>query len=260
MIETSWFTLRLAANRKFYLAILFLSAFVCLTPTSIYAQNKPLHFACSNFPPYIFENRERPGISLEIISAALAVTGRKANFQFYPWKRAFNLVENGKADALCGCSYRKTRETKFYFSDMLGVISQGIFRKQSIASSRISTLSDLGGLSVATIGGYALQKELEKKGIASTGVVDEMQLVKMLITSRIDSIYAYRDVVLFRLSRLGETENLDYSEISSQPHYACFSRTIANSKTVQEEFNKGLRYIRMTGQYDKIRAKYLSLH
>ncbi|MEP5699415.1 MAG: hypothetical protein ABJN43_12385, partial [Sneathiella sp.] len=112
----------------------------------------------------------------------------------------------------------------------------------------------------ATIGGYALQQELENNDIASTGVVDETQLVKMLLTSRIDSIYAYRDVILFRLSHLGETENLDYSEISSQPHYACFSRAIANSKTVQEDFNKGLRYIRMTGQYNKIRAKYLSLN
>jgi len=240
---------------------LFLCAFFLFLSSPAQANQKTtLNFACSHFPPYLVENNKRRGISIDLISAAFAATGKKTKFSFYPWKRAYQLVKDGKAHALCGCSYRPDREEIFLFSDMLGHVSQGVFRKSSKDNRPISILEDLDGLSVATIRGYALQRELEARNIPNTGVLDEKQLIKMLLSDRINSIYAYKDIILYNMALLGKTEPLDYSELSSQPQYLCFSRQIEGNAMALKAFNKGLRMIRLTGEYQTIRSRYLSLN
>ncbi len=248
------------SNAGLIFALVFSVLFLSL-PLSVQASQKsPLMFACSHFPPYLIENGDNQGINIDLISAAFAATGQKTEFNFYPWKRAYQLVKDGQAHSLCGCSYRPDREKIFLFSDMLGHISQGVFRKSASDNRLISKLEDLNGLSVATIRGYALQKELEARNIPNTGVLGEKQLVKMLLSERIDSIYAYKDVILYDMALLGKTEPLDYSELSSQPHYLCFSRQIAENALAVKAFNKGLRIIRLTGEYKAIRSRYLSLN
>lgn len=223
-------------------------------------QEAPVRFACSNFPPYNIATGSDRGISVDVISAAMRTAGISLKFDFFPWNRAYSLVRRGEYDALCGCSYRQEREGLFAFSDTLGNVSQGVFRLPDNSGKIVQSLSDLQTLNVATIRGYALQKELELAKVKTTPVDDEAQLIRMLISQHVNAIYAYRDTILYDLNRMSISKQLEYSEISSQPHYVCFSKVNPQFEFLQEKFNRGLRIIKMSGEYSRIRARYLSLN
>lgn len=229
--------------------------FIQLSTTTAFASDI-LNFSCGDFPPFTIKNKNIPGIDIEIITAALTSVGRTAEYKFYPFKRAYELVKNGQADSLCGCSYRPEREKHFVFSDLIGNLSQGIFLNSTYAGSPIKSLQDLNTLSVATVRGYALQKELNNAGIKNLGVLDDHQLLTMLLNKRIDAIYAYRDVVQYKQKMMNVAENLTYFEISTQPTYVCISRTIPNSESLERDISRGLRIIRENGTYQKIENKY----
>jgi len=223
-------------------------------------QAEPVRFACSNFPPYNIATGSDRGISVEVISAAMRTAGISPKFDFFPWNRAYSLVRRGEYQALCGCSYRPEREGLFAFSDTLGNVSQGVFRLPASNNKSVQTLSDLESQNVATIRGYALQKELELAKVTTTPVDDEGQLIRMLISKHVNAVYAYRDNILYHLNRMGISKQLEFSEISSQPHYVCFSKVNPEYEYLQEKFNKGLRIIKMSGKYTQIRSQYLSVN
>ncbi|MBL4739607.1 MAG: transporter substrate-binding domain-containing protein [Sneathiella sp.] len=198
------------------------------------AQNyEKIEVACGVFPPFKMDSKYTPGVDLEVISAALGAVGKVVNYSFYPYKRAYAFVKSGQIAALCGCSYRPEREKYFEFSDLVGTLSQGIFLKNSYAGPPIRTLQDLQKLSVATMRGYALQRELANLEIKNLGVLNDHQLLQMLLNKRIDAIYAYRGVIRYEQKKMNNNELLTYFEISSQPNYVCISKAAQNSKKLQ---------------------------
>ncbi|MEH6402972.1 MAG: transporter substrate-binding domain-containing protein [Sneathiella sp.] len=215
-----------------------------------------INIACGVFPPFKMEDTLSPGVDLEVISAAFGAIGKVANFSFYPYKRAYAFAKSGQVDALCGCSYRPEREEIFEFSDLLGTLSQGIFLNNSYTGPTVATLKNLQGMSVATVRGYALQKELERSGIKNVGVLDNHQLLQLLLNKRVDAIYAYRDVIRYEQQKLDASEKLTYFEISSQPNYVCVSKAVKNSEAIVKDINKGLRIIRGNGLYQQVQDKY----
>ena len=111
-------------------------------------------------------------------------------------------------------------------------------------------------MSVATVRGYTLQKELVRSDIKNLGVLDNRQLLQLLLNKRVDAIYAYRDVIRYEQQKLETSEKLSYFEISSQPNYVCVSKAVENSEAIVKDINKGLRIIRGNGLYQQIREKY----
>lgn len=241
-----------------YIPIYVFIALALLSNSAFSADDKIVNMACGTFPPYKINNAERPGIDVEVMKAAWSAVGKKSSFQFFPWKRAVILTTNGSVDGLCGCSYRPEREQKFRFSDIMGHHSQGIFIKTKNKEISIKSVADLNGLSIATVRGYAIQKELDASGIKNVGVLDHKQLVSMLLNDRVDAVYAYRDVFYYNLNKLNSSSQIRYFELNSQPYYVCISRAIPNSKDITTNLNQGLRIIRYTGEYLKIWRSYLA--
>ncbi|MBL4908038.1 MAG: amino acid ABC transporter substrate-binding protein [Sneathiella sp.] len=241
---------------KYFFASLIASVF--LLSFAHAEENRHLHMACGAFPPYKIDNQEKPGIDIELMQAAWSVTKWKADYEFYPWKRAVALSKSGEADGLCGCSYRVEREEDYRFSDVMGLHSQGVFVKNKAFNEPIRSIRDLQGKTVATVRGYAVQKELDALGINNTGVLDDKQLVSMLLNDRVDAIYAYRDVVLYALDKQDKVNQVVYHEISSQPYYVCISRAVPDSRQIVDDLNQGMRVIRQNGEYQRIWRSYLA--
>lgn len=242
-------------------SLVFLFFFIALSAPKNAHSDEPVQLACTNFPPFKIqsniENQPHSGIDLDVVSAAMAVTERTAQFAFYPWKRTVSMVEKGTADALCGCDYRPEREEKFIFSDMLGLHSQGIFVNANSSIRNVDTLDQLKGKTIATVRGYALEKALENyPTIKLMRANDDAQLLKLLLNGRVDAIYAYRDVIYYQQTLINQTSNIHYFELSSKPYYLCFSRTAKNIDQTIRAFNRGLRHIRHDGTYSAIRQKY----
>ena len=227
-----------------------------------FAQNKEtVKMACANFPPYKIKakNSSEPdsGIDLDVMRAAFKETGYEVEFEFYPWKRTVAMVERGQADGLCGCAYRPEREEHFIYSDMLGEHSQGVFLSEDSTLQIADGLDDFAGKTIAAVRGYAVHKELkEKTNIKAIEANDDSQLLRLLLNKRVDAIYSYRDILLYRLSFNTDAKKIRYFEFNSQPYYLCFSRAKTDSKQLVEDFNKGLRTIRFNGAYQSIWEKY----
>ncbi|OUR76959.1 hypothetical protein A9Q83_12065 [Alphaproteobacteria bacterium 46_93_T64] len=243
--------------RYLFLVLVLIPFFVF--PTLAQSQSlRELQFACAVFPPFNTDNKEEPGITQEVLAAALKTVNRSVKFHTFPFKRALEITKYGKVDALCGCSYTAERENSFHYSDMLGILHQGIFVSSNYSGKKIRTLKDLGDIQVGTVRGYATERELEKLGMKVMSFVDSKQLALMLLTGRIDAIYAYKNVILYELKKLNSKTKFAYYNLSSQPYYTCISKAITNPYALLRDLNQGLRVVRSNGIYQGIWNKYSS--
>ncbi len=222
---------------------------------------RAVNMACAMFPPYKIESRKpevpHSGIDLDVVREAFAVTGREVSFSFFPWKRTVKMTERGEADALCGCAYRPEREEMFIYSDMLGLHSQGVFVSAGSSLKTVDSLDDLKGHSIAAVRGYAVHSELKAYGdIRAVEANDDDQLLRLLSANRVDAIYSYRDIVLYRMAMGSDSRKIRYFEFSSQPYYLCFSRKQSDIQSIVDDFNRGLRVIRFNGRYQDIWQSY----
>ncbi len=236
-----------------------IALFIVLIKTSFADETlRPVKMACSPFSPFKIENSEngQKGIDIEIMQEVFALSSRKIEYNYYPWKRAVKLVETGKADGLCGCSYHPDRENNFIFSDIVGEHSQGVFLADGVELNEFNSVKDLQGLSIATVRGYSVQKELKDHGINTYEARDDDELLTILQNGRVDAIYTYRDILLYALSHSGKSGHVNYRELTRKPYYFCFSPTQSDIEDIVEEVNQGLRIIRYNGTYDKIWKSY----
>ncbi len=239
-----------------------LSLLYLLQVSFSYAEEKrAVSMACAMFPPYKIESRNKntphSGIDLEVMREAFSAVDRDVTFDFFPWKRTVKMAERGQTDGLCGCAYRPEREGKFIYSDMMGLHSQGVFLNEASNVRDIGSLDDLEGHSIAAVRGYAVHQELnDRKNIRSVEANDDNQLLRLLTAGRVDAIYSYRDIILYRMAMNSDTRKVQYFEFSSQPYYLCFSRSKSGIEEIVDDFNQGLRIIRFNGTYQKIWQSY----
>lgn len=52
------------------------------------------------WPPFIIDNSHTPGISIEIVTAAMKTQGYNVTFKIMPWARALDQVKKGAIDML----------------------------------------------------------------------------------------------------------------------------------------------------------------
>lgn len=247
---------------KVYNTLGALFALALFSHTTVADESKrAVNMACAMFPPYKIESRTsdvpHSGIDLDVVRAAFAEAGREVNFSFFPWKRTVKMAERGETDALCGCAYRPEREEKLIYSDMLGLHSQGVFISDESLLKTVDSLSDLNGRSIAAVRGYAVHSELKAyPDIRVVEANDDDQLLRLLSANRVDAIYSYRDIILYRMAMSSNSRKIRYFEFSSQPYYLCFSRKPSDIQSVVDDFNWGLRVIRFNGRYQDIWGSY----
>ncbi|KKJ77477.1 hypothetical protein WH95_07205 [Kiloniella litopenaei] len=229
-----------------------------LVKKSIAADAQPVTMACSSFPPYKIENPGTgpKGMDVDIMLEIFSLAGRDVEYSFYPWKRAVKLVEQGKVDGLCGCSYHPDRDENFLFSDILGYHSQGVFLSEDVSLRNFDSVADLKDLSVASVRGYAVHKELIENGIKAYEATNDDDLLTLLENKRVDAVYSYRDSILFALANRGKSGHVTYRELVSHPYYFCFSKKSEKVQSIIDDVNQGLRTIRHNGTYEEIRKKY----
>jgi len=241
---------------------LWISIFCMLTiPFSMANAERSISLACTHFPPYKIKapskEGQHSGIDLDIMRAAFAKVGYTPNFLFYPWKRTLKMATQGEVDGLCGCNYRPEREQIFVFSDTIGDQSQGVFINDMSLVQDVSSLNDLAGQNVAVVRGYSIHKELSKyPDIDIAEANNDAQLLRMLNAGRIDAVYSFRDVLLYRMSHNDRAKKVRYFELDTQPYYLCFSRNRPGIEKIKDDFNRGLRTIKYDGTYKAIWQKY----
>ncbi len=222
-------------------------------------ESRPLRFACNVFEPQkiaLPSESDYPGYDLELITAVFNSQGHRVEFEFFPWKRAYLLVETGEFDALCSCSWLPERAEHFLYSDQMGQVSKGIF---ALEEKNILQLSDLRDKSVGVVSGYNLEQELLEAGVQDVHtVVDDELLLNLLLYRRVQAIYSYEAPIRSLIKKQPRETNIQFHLLDSSPYYLCVSKVNKDANSLLEKFNHGLKALRASGRDQQIIQRYLA--
>jgi polar amino acid transport system substrate-binding protein len=223
------------------------------------AAESPVLMGCNNFPPFkIQENKnDLPGFVVEFIEEIFIRIKRPIKIDFLPWKRILRNAKTGQMGGLCSCSRTKERDAFLLYSNPLGKTSSGIFLLKKNGPLTIKELADLPEGKIGVVDGYNLKGHLIKAGKDNIlNAINDQSAIKMLARERFKYLYNFDAPIFYYLRNHPNLKNIQYTNLSNNPYYACFSKKSPKSATLVKEFNKALSSIRADGTYEKIISKY----
>jgi len=214
---------------------------------------------CSNeWPPYYGENLSKNGFISEIIRQSFLHSDYELKIAYFPWKRTVLLAKEGETCIGLYTFGNVTAERKkvFHYSDPLpGLEFSLIVNKDS--KIKVNKLDDLKGLRIGIGAGYKLTDEFEelRPSLSLVSATDEFQLVKMLIAGRVDGILTDPRVFSYLVSKENISENTAFHPIfmvHESDQYVAFSKANQDGERMTQVFNKGLKYLKKSGEFKKI--------
>lgn len=218
-----------------------------------------LHLACHDFPPHKIEHPVDGGLrgfDIDIVGEALKRIGWSTQISFMPWKRALELAGRGEYDGLCSCSHTKDREAKLLFSDELGAVSAGLFARSADALAGITTIADLKGRKVATVGGYNLEAELTSAEALVEATSTDKSALDMLVGGNVNVLYGFEMTTRHFIGSDPHAASIVYKEIRRNPYYFCLSRAMPGADQVMQRFNHSLSDMAADGSIARILDRY----
>ncbi len=231
---------------------------------------RTLNIVESDWPPYNFlaSPGAPKGIIKEIFEMCVPPSEYRLKFEFYPVKRMFTYLEEGKID-MNVLSYKKERES-FLVYGKEPMFASG-YRPVMLAEKNIpiSTFQDFDKLRLGHLEGlkysqafYDYVESRRKKGdlvIATTGD----SCLRMLLGNMIDIFVDTKDTTLWRakeMNALGKIRVLDF-DIQTQDYFIAVSKKSENVKDIPvflDSMDKCLKQAKADGRYDAIIRKYIS--
>jgi polar amino acid transport system substrate-binding protein len=219
----------------------------------------------NDWPPYFFAGKpDSPeGIGKEILKMCISEAGYGYKFEFYPVRRMYSYLEDGKMD-IAVFSYKKERES-FVIYGKEPIFSSG-YRPVVLASGniKISSLKDFDKLKVGHLAGLQYSKPFleyieKRRDIIVTTAGDSC--LKMLLSNIIDVFADTKDTVLWRAKQMNALDKirvLDF-DIQTSEYFITISKKSAVIKE-KEMFLNSLDYClkaaKTDGRYARIFEKY----
>jgi polar amino acid transport system substrate-binding protein len=233
---------------------------------SALAQGAAVAFSLGEWPPYVGESLPGKGMAAELVGAACAASGLRAEYAFYPWRRAEDNVRLGASFGTFPYKELPERTANYVFSATLFSSS---FALASLAASartaafRYSSIADLKGLRVGiTAGTDALLIPLRQAGIEVEEAQDPELSIRKLELGRID-VYIDDKAVMHQAllstvgrPRLGEFRIEERAFGERSDFKVMVSRRYPGATEILARLNEGLGLIRKSGEYARILARY----
>ncbi|MGA2143315.1 MAG: transporter substrate-binding domain-containing protein [Brevinematales bacterium] len=245
--------------------IAFIACLFILPLVSSYTQEKSVPFVIGEWPPYTSINLNGYGLASEIVFSACKAAGMKAEFTFYPWKRAELSILKGKFFATFPYLKLPERVPFFYFSDPLFKSEIVIIKSRKNPSVRNFQYTDINSLkgfkTGTTTGSVSITGPLRRNSIEceETPVID--QSILKLYLGRIDLVIDEKIVIIDAVKRLypdkaGNFEISVKNYLSNSDYRLIVSRKYPDSTAILKLFNEGLEKIRSNGIYQEIYRKF----
>lgn len=209
--------------------------------------------------PYCSESLENNGLALRIITEALAREGVKVEYSFFPWDQAMYKAQTREWDGSAAWFRSPEREKDFYISDPV-VMSGYVFFHLKSMDFDWNTMNDLKKYNIGATKGYDYGKafqEAEKQGIIHVERLekDEMNFDNLL-NGKIDIFPEDKDVgmdILYHQYPFYKYLNVTThpKRLREDPLYLLLSKSNPKNKKVMELFNKGLKKLKESGDYDR---------
>lgn len=211
-------------------------------------------------PPYIIE-ATNSGIEIDIISAALAYKGHTLIPLYFPLGRVPIAFSNKLVDAAMGDMGTHLKDG-FYANP--AIIYDNIFITLKSRNITINKPSDLDSLHVASFQGADKRYPnwLKKVVIENRffGVSDQLKQVKLLQFGRSDVVLSDRYIFKYFVNKIELNSDLDISDVDEHNFITVDPmdyRPVFRDKKVRDDFNLGLKYLKESGEFQKIYDQYL---
>ncbi len=249
--------------------------FICIIVSAVllfaggqsFAQ-ETVRIASGEYAPWTSKNIKGAGFTNHVISEAFARVGYRVEFEYYPWKRAFNSAKTGeKFHATSYWYYSDERTQFFHYSDPLQHEETVFFHLENNPPDDWQSLSDLDGKRIGVTRGYTYINEIweahESKAMSiHVADTDEINFRKLL-KGRID---------LFLMETVSGTKLLhdkfsaeETARITFDPNplfeavaHLLFNKNRADAEDVMAAFDRGLAEIRADGTYQKMEADLIA--
>lgn len=247
---------------SFFIQRIFILALLASLPFSASAGQKPVELFAIDYPPYTIVNSQSQvsGIDVDIVTAAFASVGVEVAFNTAPWARIKKNLEHGRVAGYTSCARRPEREAYILFSDKVSEAHQVAVMAVDTDGQKLTNLADLKHYKVTAIDGWAIQKELESKGIEHVKAPDMDSAIRSVIFRDIDVLYIGELTTLYRAQQLGLQDKIKtkrFADKTSASFYLCLSKQYPGNPELLAQFNAGLKRIKESGEFDAIYDKYL---
>lgn len=244
--------------------ILLTSAIILLTFSTSFAEtgkanNSSLKVRGDwNYPPFEFiENGEAKGFNVDLMKAISRVMGLEIDLELYNWKKVTEELAAGQIDIITGMNYSKDRDKIYDFCKINLKVFPSIFVRKE---STIKSLSDLKNREVIVQNGdimhdYALKHLGNSKLIV---VESHLEAVKLLSSGKHDCALLAKMQGMYFATRAG-IDNIRTIDISISP--LLYSPAVREGNNyLLDILNEGLQILKVTGEYDKIRERWLGVY
>ncbi|WDD96937.1 substrate-binding periplasmic protein [Thalassomonas actiniarum] len=238
---------------------------VSLTAAKGFTQ-ETIRIATGEYPPFYSENARNYGHVLHLVSEAFAQMNIKVEYGFFPWNRSLALAKHNSWDATCCWLKDPVKQQYFYFSDVVYSTEVVFFHLKSYPFDWRS-YDDLTGIEIGTTvryryGGVFVDADHAGKLSLEIAATDEINFRKLL-GGRIKIFPISRKVGYTLLADLFNVEETDLITHHPKVLVSNISRLLVSEKNPKsqyfiEMFNKGLKMLKASGEYEKyfIEAKF----
>ena len=246
-----------------------IATFICIAAFSTILNaaekaDKEVLLVTVDYPPYEIEfpKGDLKGFDVEVTEEAFRRAGIKVRFEFYPWKRAMQMVKEGSATGAFSCAKMPGRESFIIFSDAISRMSGVFLVRKDYKGPDVFYYAQIKKLKllVGTVRGEAYIERCKAFGIPYDLSPSYEVAKKKLADGRIDIMPTLLENFLYINRENDMTDRFKWYEMKDEflvkDFHICFCRQWPEVEILVNSFNKKLAEMKKDGIYDAIHSKY----
>ena len=248
-MKTAWF---------FLLSLFFLSMSFNLFP------KETVVLAVGEWPPYVSEKNSKDKIAEIIVTEAFKLENIDVVYEYFPWKRSLERVEDGTYLGTFPWWSNAQREKDFIINKEPLITAKEVFFHLKSTDFKWENFNDLKKYKIGGNLSYSHVEQLEKKGI-SVDVAPKQELsFKKLLGGRIDALPADSIVgyyTIFKLFSPAKAALFTHhpKALRQGDLFMLISRNSPKGQYIADKLDIGLKKLKDSGRYDEIVTKLLEM-
>jgi polar amino acid transport system substrate-binding protein len=223
-----------------------LATVLSIAATATFAQSTTVKLAIGDWAPYTSPTDKTGKLAEIIVSEAFKLEGINVSYEYYPWKRSFEMVRDGAADGTFPWNKTADREKDFFIHKEVIASDDGVYFHLKTTKFDWNTLLDLKKYRVGVTNGYKQEALYKENGIKADVAPDEVTNFKKLLSGRID-VYQTSKIVGFWTikNNFSPAEAAQFTShpkvVENDAYYILFSRKTATGKELADKFDSGFK-------------------
>ena len=189
--------------RRFFIALVAVLSLLLMVSFSASAK-ETISISTGAWAPWSGKDLPHKGFVLHVVEEAFNNVGYDVEYKFYPWKRAYAMVADGKVQASAYWYESDKRKQDCYYSDKLTEEKIVFFYKKTDPMKNWENLEDLKDYKIGISRGVTYTDrflELGEKGVLDFDMANnDLTNFKKLVKERID-IFPSAQVMGYKLLR-----------------------------------------------------------